>query len=293
VTVTDVCGNDMEAEIAYEPPPPLDGVIEQLNLPECPGDDVGLEFVLETGVGPFTYDWSSGGNGVTETVNYVDDTDVLLTVTDACGTELDEIWPFNASLYEPPTIESETVCLGVDNAVSISELPEPGQPGHVPGTYTWFTWQYTDINPITGIPGDSNLVEVNAQLDTTVTFLGNLGQFSASVNPGTLHVTAVDQCGSEVMFTLEVEACDTFIPNVISPNSDGKNDYFRVDGIEGFPLSILTVYNRWGTQVFRDSDYRGGWDGRINGRPLAEGTYYYVLQRSDGENFSGPLTIVR
>lgn len=293
VTVNDVCGNEVSAEIAFEPPPPLDGFIEQLNVPQCPGDDAGLEFVLETGVGPFSYDWSSGGNSISEIVNYTEDTDVFLTVTDACGTDLNEVFPFIASLYEPPVIEGETVCLGVDNAVSIEEFPAPGDPGHVPGTYSWFTWQYTDINPFTGIPGDSSLVEVNAELDSTVVFLGNLGQFSASVNPGIIHITAVDQCGSEVMFALEVEACDTFIPNVISPNADGRNDYFRIEGIEGFPLSILTVYNRWGSQVFRDSDYRGGWDGRIAGKPLAEGTYFYVLQRSDGQNFHGPLTIVR
>ena len=293
VTVNDVCGNEVSAEIAFEPPPPLDGFIEQLNVPQCPGDDAGLEFVLETGVGPFSYDWSSGGNSISEIVNYTEDTDVFLTVTDACGTDLNEVFPFIASLYEPPVIEGETVCLGLDNAVSIEEFPAPGDPGHVPGTYSWFTWQYTDINPFTGIPGDSSLVEVNAELDSTVVFLGNLGQFSASVNPGIIHITAVDQCGSEVMFALEVEACDTFIPNVISPNADGRNDYFRIEGIEGFPLSILTVYNRWGSQVFRDSDYRGGWDGRIAGKPLAEGTYFYVLQRSDGQNFHGPLTIVR
>lgn len=293
VTVTDVCGNDQSAEIAYEPPPPLDGFIEQLNDPICPGDDVALQFVLETGVGPFSYDWSSGGNEINETVNYINDTDVLLTVTDACGTELDEIWPFNASLYQPPTIEGETVCLGVVNAVSIAENPAPGEPGHVPGVYTWWTWQYQDIDPFTGIPGDSAFVEVNADLDSTVVFLGTLGQFEANVNPGFITITAIDQCLSSVTFTLEVEACDTFIPNVISPNADGKNDYFRIEGIEGFPLSELTVFNRWGTQVFRDVDYRGGWDGRINGKPLAEGTYYYVLRRSDGEAFQGPLTIVR
>ncbi|MGB1074838.1 MAG: choice-of-anchor L domain-containing protein [Flavobacteriales bacterium] len=293
VTVTDVCGNEMEAEIDYVPPPPLDGLIDQLNEPVCPGDSVGLQFILETGVGPFEYDWSTGGDGISEIITEVESTDIFLTVTDACGTELNEIWPFNGSLYQPPSIESETVCLGVTNAVGIAEVPGPGEPGHVPGTYTWFTYQYSDIDVITGIAGDSALVEVNAVLDSTVIFLGNLGQFEANVQPGVIQIIAVDQCGSEIPFSLEVEACETNIPNVISPNADGKNDYFRIDGIEGFPGSELTVYNRWGSQVFRDVDYRGGWDGRINGKPLSEGTYYYILRRSDGAAFQGELTIVR
>lgn len=293
VTVTDVCGNELEAEIDYVPPPPLDGFIDQLNDPLCPGDSVGLQFILETGVGPFEYDWSTGGDDISEIITEVESTDIFLTVTDACGTELNEIWPFNGSLYQPPSIESETVCLGVTNAVGIAEVPGPGEPGHVPGTYTWFTYQYSDIDVITGIAGDSALVEVNAVLDSTVIFLGNLGQFEANVQPGVIHIIAVDQCGSEIPFSLEVEACETNIPNVISPNADGKNDYFRIEGIEGFPGSELTVFNRWGSQVFRDVDYRGGWDGRINGKPLSEGTYFYILRRSDGAAFQGELTIVR
>ena len=56
---------------------------------------------------------------------------------------------------------------------------------------------------------------------------------------------------------------------------------------------MLLVYNRWGNLIFQDLNYGGGWDGRIGGNPISEGTYYYVLQRSDGEDFHGAVTVVR
>jgi len=46
------------------------------------------------------------------------------------------------------------------------------------------------------------------------------------------------------------ESCDIGpIPNVISPNADGKNDFFRVEGLDFFDDSTLEVYNRWGGLV--------------------------------------------
>ena len=108
-----------------------------------------------------------------------------------------------------------------------------------------------------------------------------------------MEVWAIDQCGSDASFMISLVACDTEIPNVFSPNNDTYNDFFRIPGIEGFPNSSVEIFNRWGNLVFQDDDYKGGWDGRMNGDPVSDGTYYYVLKRSDGENFYGPLTILR
>jgi gliding motility-associated-like protein len=107
-----------------------------------------------------------------------------------------------------------------------------------------------------------------------------------------MEVWVVDQCESEASFMINLVACDTEIPNVFSPNNDTVNDFFRIPGIEGFPNSVMEIYNRWGNLVFQDDDYKGGWDGRVNGNTVADGTYFYVLIRSDGETYHGPLTIL-
>lgn len=67
---------------------------------------------------------------------------------------------------------------------------------------------------------------------------------------------------------------DLFIPNVITANGDGKNDYFVVRGIEQYPGSSLDVFNRWGAQVYRSSNYTNNW----GGAGLTAGIYYYVLK---------------
>lgn len=71
---------------------------------------------------------------------------------------------------------------------------------------------------------------------------------------------------------------DLFIPNVVTANGDGKNDYFFIRGIEQYPGSELEIYNRWGSQVFRAVNYSNNW----GGAGLSGGIYYYVLKINMG-----------
>lgn len=67
------------------------------------------------------------------------------------------------------------------------------------------------------------------------------------------------------------------VPNVFTPNGDGKNDEFRV-AYRSIKEFHCWVYNRWGKLVYEWTDPVKGWDGTINGRPAAEGAYYYVIR---------------
>ncbi|PSL31986.1 T9SS type B sorting domain-containing protein [Chitinophaga ginsengisoli] len=67
---------------------------------------------------------------------------------------------------------------------------------------------------------------------------------------------------------------DLYIPNVVTANGDGKNDYFIVRGIEQYPGSVLEIYNRWGNQVYYSGNYSNNW----GGAGLSAGIYYYVLK---------------
>ncbi len=66
---------------------------------------------------------------------------------------------------------------------------------------------------------------------------------------------------------------DLFIPNTVTANGDGKNDVFRILGLDRYPGSPLAIYNRWGNEVYHSNNYQNDWDGR----GLSEGTYYYIL----------------
>ena len=67
------------------------------------------------------------------------------------------------------------------------------------------------------------------------------------------------------------------VPNVFTPNGDGQNDEFRV-AYRSLREFHIWVYNRWGKLVYESTDPAKGWDGNINGRPAAEGAYYYVVR---------------
>lgn len=88
------------------------------------------------------------------------------------------------------------------------------------------------------------------------------------------------------------EYCELIIPNIMSPNGDGRNDTFNVTSIGRFPGSTCHIYNRWGNLVFEDLDYDGTW----KAMDIPDGVYYYIVgvnKNTGMELFSGDLTIVR
>ncbi|MDA0304229.1 MAG: choice-of-anchor L domain-containing protein [Bacteroidetes bacterium] len=286
VTVTDVCGRPVEGTLMYaEPPEWFASITQLLDDPViCPGDSVYLQAnTIPEELGPLEYVWSTGGDVQTELVNLDTTTTVVLTVTDACEIENVVEWEVEIPVYDPITGDEDDVCIGLQASLGL----DGGS-----GSYTFFTWQYSNFDSNQN-PQDSVWVPVDQTLDTLVTFFGPFGNYQSTTQPGAMQVWAIDQCGSDASFMISLVACDTEIPNVFSPNNDTHNDFFRIPGIEGFPNSSVEIFNRWGNLIFQDDDYKGGWDGRMNGDPVSDGTYYYVLRRSDGETFYGPLTILR
>ena len=80
--------------------------------------------------------------------------------------------------------------------------------------------------------------------------------------------------------------CD-FVPNIISPNDDGVNDYLHIPCIDSglYPSNSIVIYNQWGDKVFEASPYKNdnaeGWKGELNnerGKDLPDGTYFYIFR---------------
>lgn len=74
-----------------------------------------------------------------------------------------------------------------------------------------------------------------------------------------------------------VEIVALFVPNVFTPNNDGKNDTFAIKGLETFKTKKLYVFNRFGNEVYRSDDYQNDWAGE----GLNEATYFYFLELTD------------
>ncbi|WP_291782550.1 gliding motility-associated C-terminal domain-containing protein, partial [Cecembia sp.] len=84
-----------------------------------------------------------------------------------------------------------------------------------------------------------------------------------------------------------------FIPNVITPNNDGRNDFFVVKGLNKFVSNKIVIFNRWGDHVFESDNYQNNW----NAEGLIDGTYFYVLTAIDNEGrehqFKGWIHVTR
>lgn len=87
-----------------------------------------------------------------------------------------------------------------------------------------------------------------------------------------------------------IECIELTVFSAVSPNNDGVNDVFYIAKIEDFPDNKIWVYNRWGNLVFESREYENNWPGSWGDDiDLPDGTYYYILEWSDG----GETTVQR
>ncbi len=70
------------------------------------------------------------------------------------------------------------------------------------------------------------------------------------------------------------------IPNVFTPNNDGKNDCYTIDGVDPSCDEVMVwIYDRWGLLIFKDEIFNRCWNGKVNntGGNLPSGVYYYLM----------------
>ncbi|RYU79316.1 gliding motility-associated C-terminal domain-containing protein [Hymenobacter persicinus] len=82
------------------------------------------------------------------------------------------------------------------------------------------------------------------------------------------------------------DACLAFF-NVITPNGDGLNDTFVIENLARYPNTELTIFNRWGRQLYYSPDYHNDYAG------ATAGTYYYLCRLADGTRYRGWFEVVR
>jgi gliding motility-associated-like protein len=83
-----------------------------------------------------------------------------------------------------------------------------------------------------------------------------------------------------------VEIRDVFIPNIITPNNDSKNETFT---IHTDATVDLTIFNRWGKMLFNSKNYQNDW----NAGGLPAGVYYYELKLEEDASCQGWIQVLR
>ena len=93
---------------------------------------------------------------------------------------------------------------------------------------------------------------------------------------------------------LSITVHDLLIPTLITPNNDGLNDYFFLQGLAFLGNTVLTVVDRRGVLVFENREYDNMWDGvDYNGNPLPDDTYFFILEPENRIPVSGYIVIRR
>lgn len=104
------------------------------------------------------------------------------------------------------------------------------------------------------------------------------------VTPGSHAVTVNDPNGCGMVSETVVVVG---FPKFFTPNSDGSNDYWQIEGIELLNSPLIHIFDRYGKLLVELDQNSRGWDGLINGKPLPESDYWFRLTYNDA---NGNLT---
>ncbi|QTE37669.1 gliding motility-associated C-terminal domain-containing protein [Mucilaginibacter gossypii] len=108
-----------------------------------------------------------------------------------------------------------------------------------------------------------------------------------------LRVEDANGCKTTQEINVSVKCPDIHIANTITPNGDGKNDTWNITGLEDDPTATVSIYNRYGKQIFNVKGTITPWDGSYLGKKLPAGTYYYVIAaKNAGQKLSGWVSII-
>ncbi|HRG58194.1 MAG TPA: choice-of-anchor L domain-containing protein [Bacteroidia bacterium] len=259
LTINDACGSNpltQNVVVHVVPYTPITLDLGPNKILPCPNTGTNITPSFSNGAPPYTFVWSAGavplaGDSAAVAQPSVTTT-YYLTMTDACNqAPVSDSIVLNIATYDALTATASpdtTVCAG--NRVTLSVIANGGAGN--------FTYLWEDLNTLASIP-DS--VSINPVIDNTVIY----------------RVTVTDLCGNSVMDEVSIplrKDCDVVVPNVITPNGDGENQFLVFENLELFPQPKLEVFNRWGTKVFESDNYQNNW----SPADLNPGVYYFTLE---------------
>lgn len=125
----------------------------------------------------------------------------------------------------------------------------------------------------------------------------NTSNYKTEENPTRIYVRLFNgTCHTTASFLLKTKKCKPITHNYVTPNGDGLNDTFFVEGLRNVFLNFkMSIYNRWGTLVWTGNHNTADWDAIADvskigsdGTEVPIGTYYFVLELNDAD-FPEPI----
>ena len=246
VIVVNGCYNDTTINITINPKPLATGTS---NGPICVNDT--LQFYADTVFGG-TYYWSgplgfistTQSNLIFNASSSVSGTYQLATTLNGCTSD--------TSLLNMLVVDYPIIDLGLDTAFCTGTSVVFTMP-------SWYTYLWND---------------------------GSTGNTYVAIDSGTVIVTAsiAPGCSTTDSIHLDDYHCLSNVPNIITPNGDGINDYlyFKTEGTKEVDV---TIYDRWGVMIYRWTELNGYWDGRdLKNVPVVTGVYFYTANITGYDN---------
>jgi len=235
---------------------------------------------VEGGSAPYTYAFDEQAFSNTIIYPYLNPGTYELTVKDADGCT------FEKSVFVPQT-QAVTLDIGSDMNLTLGE------------------------SEVIHLQTNLSLTEVDTVIWTSSEAIECMDDHCMEIKVSPKHSTEIHAvlvkdsgCIGEASIRLTLDKPrDVYIPNIFSPNSDGNNDIFFLQGkSEVVKVNRLLISNRWGEIIFDAKDFElnnptKGWDGRLNGKDLNPGVFIYHVEVEyiDGEVvlMKGDVTLMR
>ena len=120
------------------------------------------------------------------------------------------------------------------------------------------------------------------------------GDFCSDFMPDQFLYQICNETGCDTAWVfVNVWCSQVIIYNGFSPNGDGKNDTFTIEGLTYLPDHQLHIFNRWGTSIFEAAPYLNDWAATWEGKDLPDGTYFYKLDDGQGSTYTGYVQVHR
>lgn len=210
-----------------------------------------------------TYQWSTGDTTKSTDIKVTRDTSVSLVIDDGCHLD---------------TASLDITALPLPNA-DFSLTPTKIKPGQSVTLNSNSSGSYIH----TWIDGYDTL-SINGQN-------GKYKLFHEGIHQIILMVENEYQCVDTTSRTAIVEK---EIINTITPDGDGINDTWKLAHLEDNPDCEVWIFDRSRGQIFYSKGYDEPWDGTYEGKPVPEGSYYYVIDYGNGLDLQkGVINVIR
>lgn len=152
------------------------------------------------------------------------------------------------------------------------------------------TISYNQTNILTINYGANNSNDYEYSIDQGITW--QTGTIINNLPIGTYEIWIREKNGNHCLVYKETIYNDQII-NFFSPNNDGSNDIWLINGFEKYEWIDVLIYNRFGKELInkRIQNSNEIWDGFYQGKVVKSESYWYILRTSDGKKFEGHVSV--